>query len=49
MAVAAALAAGGDARAEAPQALREATLAATSRGAAVKAGIVALAAGVGAA
>ena len=46
MAVAAALAAGKEARAEVPQALREATLAATIRGGAIKAGIAALAAAV---
>ena len=42
----AAMAAAGDARAEVPQALREATLAAAFRGGAVKAGVVALAAAV---
>jgi RNA polymerase sigma factor (sigma-70 family) len=44
MSLAAALSAGGDARAEIPQALREATLAAAARGGAVKAGVAALAA-----
>jgi RNA polymerase sigma factor (sigma-70 family) len=46
MAVAAALAAGGEARAEVPPALREATLAAAARGGAVKAGVAVLAAAV---
>jgi RNA polymerase sigma factor (sigma-70 family) len=45
-AVAAALAAGREARADVPQALREATLAATARGTAAKAGVATLAAAV---
>ena len=46
MALAAAMAAAGDARAEVPQALHEATLAAAFRGAAAEAGVLSLAAAV---